>query len=289
MGIIGGMGPEATIDLQAQILAVDKEKNSPARDQDFRPYAVLMKTGIPDRTGYLMRCPGAENPVPKMKEAIDDLAKLGVTHFAMPCNTAHAFLPELEGYIKERGHSMTPVHIVDATMAQVPEDARKVAVMATDGTLGFELYQRRGNEYRSRMNQEPVEWLVPAGSQAYPASDQGRVMHAIYGCIKNQEGTDAQRAARLSEAGGLFRDVAQKLADNGADAILLACTEIPIGLKDPHIVRSDGTRVPLISTTKALAIAFVEKAQEAGIPAASSPATLAAARKAVDAHVRQDA
>jgi aspartate racemase len=272
------------VDLLQQIFTADREKNSPSSDQGFKPYFANMKSDIPDRTAFLTGKPGAEDPVPKMKEGIDELAKVGVTHFVMPCNTAHVFLPRVEAHIAQKGYAMSAVHIVDATMAEVDKraaGARKVAVMATDGTLGSELYQKRGDQYRQANGQARVEWLVPSGSQTDIASDQGKVMHAIYGCVKNAGGPPD----RMKTAEMLFAEVARKLADDGADAILLACTEIPLGLKGPTIQATDGRAVPLISTTQALATAFVQTAQEGGVPVAASPATLVASARSVESRV----
>jgi aspartate racemase len=288
MAVLGGMGPEATALLTQKIVDVNKELTAPKRDQDFMPFTVFNDTRIADRTGFIVDPQRAPDPRPTMKAVVDRMAALGVTHFAMPCNTAHVFMPDLVAHIKAQGYEMEPVHIVDATLERVKElapNARTLGLMATDGTVQSGLYQTRAKEVSDGQGAAAYAWVVPKGDRSQAESSQGRVMHAVYGCIKNQEGTAEDRQNRLTEAGTHFRDVAQELADKGADAILLACTEIPIGLREPSIRRMDGTEVPLISTIDALAMSFVRTAQKAGAPVAETPATLDAARQAVAAHV----
>lgn len=277
MAVLGGMGPEATALFMQTIVDVDKELSAPECDQQFTPFDVFNATAISDRTAYLRNSKTAQDPRPEMMRQLDRMAAIGVTHFAMPCNTAHVFMGDLLAHIAQRGYEMEPVHIVDATLERVKElapQARALGLMATDGTVQSALYQNRATELSTRSADEAYAWGVPKGDGLQPESDQGRVMHAIYGCIKNQGGTAEDRQNRLVEAGVHFREVAQKLADEGADAILLACTEIPIGLRESTIQRKDGTEVPLISTIDALARGFVRTAQKAGMPVAETPATL---------------
>jgi aspartate racemase len=292
MAVLGGMGPEATALLTQTIVNVDKELYAPDRDQQFTPFVVFNDTAIPDRTAHLLNPEVEPDPSLEMMRLLDLMAAIGVTHFAMPCNTAHVFMPKLLEYIEKKGYKMTPVHIVDATLERVKElapQASTLGLMATDGTVQFRLYQNRATELTQLGMGDAYAWVVPKGDRLQTESDQGRVMHAIYDCIKNQGGTAEDRQNRLVEAGTDLREVAQKLADEGADAILLACTEIPIGLPDSSIRRRDGTEVPLISTIDALARGFVRTAQKARLPIAETPATLDAAGQAVAANVHRDA
>lgn len=284
LAILGGMGPEATALLTQKIVDFNKSLTAPRRDQDFLPFTVFNDTRIADRTAFIVDSTRAPDPRPTMKSVLDRMAKLGITHFAMPCNTAHVFMPDLIAHIQAKNYDLEPIHIVDAALNRVHElapHARTLGLMATDGTVQSNLYPNRAQEIANQEDLEPYRWIVPEGTREQAASDQGRVMHAIYGCIKNQEGTAEARQARLDEAGMHFRDVAQNLANHGADAILLACTEIPIGLKDTVIERADGTPVPLVSTIDALAIQCIRTAQEAGILIAETPATIDAARDAL--------
>ena len=90
VGILGGMGPEATVLLMQRVLAA-----VPARDDaDHIPLIVHQNPGVPSRIKRLIEGTG-EDPGPVLAQMARDLAAAGAEALAMPCNTAHAYAPQI--------------------------------------------------------------------------------------------------------------------------------------------------------------------------------------------------
>ncbi|GAH53208.1 unnamed protein product, partial [marine sediment metagenome] len=90
IGILGGMGPEATVDLFHKII-----KFTPAKkDQDHFRIIIDNNPKIPDRTAAILG--KGEDPLPALQETARNLEKAGVDFIIIPCNTAHYFLPQIQ-------------------------------------------------------------------------------------------------------------------------------------------------------------------------------------------------
>jgi aspartate racemase len=180
-----------------------------------------------------------------MGNSLRRLAKAGATDVVMTCNTAHHFFPKLEGIIRDEHLKVNLIHIVDATMTlldKMKPGARKVGLLATDGTLEQKIYQKRAAE-----KGRELEWIVPD-----PAVQQ-KVMDGIYKGVKagdNELGTK------------LLEEAAQHMKDKGVDAMLLACTEIPIALEHVKIMDAGGEPIPMVDTLEAQARMCIERARE---------------------------
>jgi aspartate racemase len=163
------------------------------------------------------------------------LEQSGASFIAIPCNTAHAFLPAL------RERSSVPIlDMVAETAARVRDDypqVRRVGILATTGTLDFGLYH-------TALRAEGLEPLQPG-----PDEQEDLVMAAI-GAVKGGD-TGPATGELLAEAG-------RRLARAGAEVLLAACTEIPLVLT-PAMVP-----VPLLDPTQALAEAAVREAAAIG-------------------------
>lgn len=217
LGIIGGMGPQATVDLYQKIL-----NHTPAnRDQEHLHVIIDSYPQIPDRTAYLLSGQG-DDPLPYLLESAGRLQQAGVHALLMPCNTAHAFVPELRKRIQ------TPIlHIAEAALAQIGSaHGRRIAVLATTGT-------QKAGIYRTALENAGYAAVEPDAAQS------DALMRCIY------EGAKAGKTAEYAPL------MAQTVAGMDADAFILGCTEIPLFLPwwdDPR---------PTIDATDALAIAAV--------------------------------
>ena len=90
IGIIGGMGPEATIDLVQKIV-----DHTPAKkDQDHIHIIVDNNPKIPDRTSAIFN--GGEDPTTYLINSANLLTRAGVDFIIIACNTAHYFLPKIK-------------------------------------------------------------------------------------------------------------------------------------------------------------------------------------------------
>src|SRR5689334_19160291 len=133
-GIIGGMGPAASVYLQKLIV----DFTPATKDQEHIPYLLHNNPQVPDRTAHLLGT--GETPLPSLVKSAKQLKKAGATFLAFPCNTAHAYTMELE---KEAGLSV--VNMVSLTAKYVAKNFgknAKVGLLATSGTIATQIFQQ---------------------------------------------------------------------------------------------------------------------------------------------------
>lgn len=220
IGVLGGMGPLATLDFLQKLIAATPAR----RDQEHVPTVVWNVPQIPDRQKALAGT--GESPLPAMLHGIAQLNAAGATRIVIPCNTAHAWFDALASA------SQAPlIHIVQASLdaleaASGPSGA-VVGLVATRGTLDARLYQThleaRGIPFVINTPEELDTLFTP-------------------GCYAIKQG-------HLERGGKLLEQAAQRLVERGAVRLVLACTEVPVGLA--HIA-SDLLKVS-IDPTQALA------------------------------------
>ena len=227
IGILGGMGPEATLDLFGKIIA-----NTPAaRDQDHLRVVIDSNPKVPDRTAAILA--GGESPVSAMRSGIAALKRAGADFVVIPCVSAHFFIDELQS---EAGLPILPIFDVAAEhiRRQHPE-IRKIGLLATSGTI-------QGGRFREKLDAAGIEVVAPEGAH------QKRVMAAIY------EIKGAASSRGRAEIGAEIRDIANRLIKCGAQGIVAGCTEIPLVLKPGDL------DVPVFDTLLLLARAAVAAA-----------------------------
>lgn len=201
LGILGGMGPLATLDLQQKILAA-----TPAnRDQDHVPVVVWNVPQIADRQHALAGL--GPSPLPQLLDAIKGLNQAGVSHIALPCNTAHYWYDELAAA------SAAPLlHIADITTQAMTEESLRpstIGLIATQGTL-------TANWYQQRFSQAGIGVVIPTPDEL--------AQWFVPGCYAVKRGD--------IRGGGLLLDLlADRLASRGAQKLVLACTEVPPALE----------------------------------------------------------
>lgn len=200
LGVIGGLGPMAT----AYYLELLVRMTDAKRDQEHPEIIIMNIPSIPDRTAYILE-QSPDNPLTPMVELGRQMKDMGATVVATPCITAHYFHESLQ-----EGIGLPVIHAIRAT-AQVLRDAgvRKVGLMATDGTVQSGIFQRQIEEYG-------MELVLPS-----PVGQKG-VMTLIYDQVK----------AGLEPDLYLFNRIRDELRGNGAQAIVLGCTELSMLKKD---------------------------------------------------------
>jgi aspartate racemase len=222
LGVLGGMGPLASAQFMMRLTLL-----TPAsRDQDHIPTVLWSDPRVPDRGNPL---PGV-HPLPVMLRGIEGLKQAGCGAVVIPCNTAHAWYDEM---VAAAGIPMP--HIVDAAAADLARMGIKpgrIGLMATPTTLRLKLYQQR----LARLGWDCLE----------PTDEQmtGLVSPAI-----------AQvKANHVRDAYEPLAEVVNDLAARGAAAVVLGCTEIPLGiLAGP----ADRLRAPVVDTIDSLARAAI--------------------------------
>jgi aspartate racemase len=226
VGILGGMGPLATADLYRKII----EATPAGRDQEHIPVVIHADPRVPDRTEALLH--GGADPIPWLVQGAQALVRSGVDFIVMPCNTAHAFLPRVQPEVGRPIVSMIEAaadrvaHLLQQQQQQQSTTPRTVGLLATGGTIASGVYQ---------------EALRVRGLQTIVPSDdvQQRCVMAAIAAVKRGD-VSAGTTALLAEA-------AEQLAAKGAQALVAACTEIPVVLRQEHV------SLPLVDATDALA------------------------------------
>jgi aspartate racemase len=138
LGVIGGMGPMATLDLFSKIIRLADGR----RDQDFPHIIIDNNSKIPDRTAFILG--EGEDPTPALVESAVKLVQFGAKVLAMPCNTAHFFHGAMSEHLKAKfgEETVTFLNMIEETVKVVCESGQtKVLLLGTDGTLQSGLYQ----------------------------------------------------------------------------------------------------------------------------------------------------
>ena len=165
IGILGGMGPEATRDLFANIIQFTPSK----KDQDHLHIIIDNNPKIPDRTAAIIA--DGEDPVPFMVESGLRLAQSDVDFIVIHCVSAHYFIEELRSQLN--------VPVLSA-LEEVGKAIKKsgsiitVGLLATDGTI-------KGGRFIEKLAEYGLETLVP--NKGYQQS----VMKAIYQKFENSK------------------------------------------------------------------------------------------------------
>jgi len=222
VGILGGMGPAAAIDLQAKVLAATPA----ASDPEHLPIVVWNVPQVPDRVAAILG--GGPSPAAAMMEGARALEAAGCEAFAMACNTAHHWAGEITASVR-----IPLIHIADAAIDELASRAvpsMSVGILATRGTLAAAFYGQR-------LARRGFRWLAPT------QEEQARWVDVAIARVK---------AGDIAGARPCFEEAARALAGRGADVILLACTELPLAAEGA------GCPVPLLDASRALARAIVD-------------------------------
>lgn len=222
VGIIGGMGPLATVDLMNKIIFY-----TPAmKDQDHIHIIVDNYSQIPDRTTAILG--KGTDPTPFIIQSAQRLENAGADFLAIACNTAHFYFKSIKNSV-----SIPILHMPLETACYLHENnLSRVGLLATDGTINTGLYQHSCRAY-------DINVIVP------DIEMQKEVMEGIY-AIK---GSDLEKG-RL-----YLSKVANKLINRGAEAIIAGCTEIPLVLKSSQ-------DICVIDPTEILAKTVIKTASE---------------------------
>ena len=219
VGILGGMGPAATIRLYQEIT----DRTPVTREQDHLPLLIDSNPATPARTQALLA--GGNDPLPELLGSAARLTAAGAQLLAIACNTAHVWYDQIAA-----SAAVPVLHLIRTTAQAARErlgSAGKVGILATEGTLATGLYQTA---------------LAEAALEPVLGADQDRsnVMVAIE--MVKLGGTDNLRAATekaLAAASGLI--------DAGAACIILGCTDLSVILRDGDLP------LPVVDSTVALA------------------------------------
>lgn len=196
LGILGGLGPAASV----YFYRIITEHTQAARDQDHLDIVLVSGASIPDRTEFILG-KSENSPLPSMIDGVRKLTAAGAELIAIPCNTAHYFYDQIE-----KASPVPVLNIVRETVALAKKAGiRKLGIMATAGTVITGAYQHACLE-------NGISFVIPS------ERSQETLMDIIYGSIKTAKAPDMEA----------FRGVCDELYNNGADALVLGCTELSL-------------------------------------------------------------
>jgi aspartate racemase len=199
VGILGGMGPEATVILMQRLLQVVDARD----DADHIPLIVHQNPGVPSRIRRLIEGVG-EDPGPVLAQMARDLQAAGAQALAMPCNTAHAYAPQII--------DATPLPFVDmraATVAALPKG--KIAMLASPAV---------------RITGAFDEHFAAAGITPVWPADEGPVLALI-------------RRVKMGDTGPEAHAAMAALAEMAEAHVLVACTELSLLTKSLQMPFTD--------------------------------------------------
>jgi aspartate racemase len=241
IGIVGGVGPYAGIDLMRKVF----DNTLAGADQEHVDALLFsLPSGIVDRTEYLE---GREevNPALALFDVLSMLEEAGATVAGIPRNTAHAapifdlILEKLDA----AGSRVKLLHMVQETIAYMQTalpDLRRIGVLSTTGTYRRRIYKEAlasaGFEVIRPTEEMQEAWIHPA------------IYHPGYGIKSVSHPLHPQALSHLQK--GL-----DHLQQQGAEAVILGCTEIPLAIRELH-----PTEIRAIDPTWVLARALIRHA-----------------------------
>lgn len=220
LGILGGMGPAASAEYVARLVA----QTTASCDQEHIPFVLWNNPQIPDRSTSIRN--GDNKPLPFLLQGIQVLKAVGCNMIVIPCNTAHFWYDEL---VKLK---VPIVHIVDSVANELRgvNVIGTIGIIATQGTIQSELYQNRLTDWNCIVpTQEEITTLVQPSIELVKAGD-------------------------LVKSHSMIMAVVDSLISRGAQAVVLGCTELPLAVRD-----TNQNGIPLINSIDSLVKAVLKE------------------------------
>lgn len=214
VGILGGMGPLATVDLFNKIVTMTNANC----DNDHIHILIDNNTEIPDRTSFILG--EGEDPTPELVKSATTLEAMGADFIVIPCNTAHHFYKFVQDSV-----SIPVINMIEETskfIINMNLDSNKVGLISTTGTIVSGVYDTMFKKYG-------LEIVKP------DTKGQQVIMDLIYGI---KEGKTEFNLDSIYK-------VLQSLSDSGCSYVILGCTELPVAFQTLNIEGNfiDPTRI----------------------------------------------
>lgn len=220
VGILGGMGPLATVDLFAKITRLTKAAN----DQEHLHILIDSNTNIPDRTRAISE--NGASPVKEMVRSALRLENMGADFLIIPCNTAHYFINRIKSFTR-----LPFINMIEETAKEAKRSGVSYAgLLATKGTIKTKLY---------------TEAFVRQGVNLITPSEENEkhIMNLIYHGVK--------AGVSRYPLDGVNRTL-KEMKNQGVEKFILGCTEMPLAVQMYHM------DIPVIDPTEILARRTIE-------------------------------
>ncbi|CZF81779.1 putative amino-acid racemase [Grimontia celer] len=199
VGILGGMGPEATVDLMQRVIAA-----TPANDDaDHIRMLVDNDPKVPSRIKALIEGTG-ESPGPYMAKMAQGLERGGADFLVIPCNTAHKFYPDVESAV-----SVPVLNLLELAAAKIHQSYPEIERVGLLASTAVQLT----NLYATAMDKQGIKPI-------FPDDDFQQNVMTLIKAVKAKNQTENMIAQ--------FNEAAENLEDQGAGCLLIACTELSV-------------------------------------------------------------
>ena len=198
IGILGGMGPEATILFQQKLMSALPEATG---DEDHIPLFVDMNPRVPSRIAHLINGTG-EDPSPVLALMARRLEGAGATALAMPCNTAHHYASAIQNAVDIPFLNM--VELSAAYVNKLTEKGARIGMLASPAVQMTGLFDKA---------------LAPFHKDTIWPSDGDKMLDAIK-LIKKQGPTEKART--------ILQEASDELAKAGSMVQMIACSEFSL-------------------------------------------------------------
>lgn len=222
IGILGGMGPQASVYLY-KIMIELAIKEFQAKNNDDFPEIIIHSIPVPD---FISNEKQKQQALKMLQERVIALNNLNLSYLSIACNTAHLLLPDLQKISK-----ISFISMIEEVCSKVKNDnLKKVGILGTPATLNSELYQKELGEHG-------IKSILPLQKDFILLEIV--IRNVINGSASKQ---DEKLLARI----------ANYLYENGAEGIILGCTELPL-------VFPKYFRIPIYNSVEVLARALLRK------------------------------
>lgn len=226
VGILGGMGPEATIDLMQRIVRL-----TPAGDDEDHIHCIIdNNTKVPSRIKAIIEKRG-ENPGTAIALMAKKLESLSVDLLAMPCNTAHYYYPEIQSAVNIPVLNIIDLTVRAALAANADRRGCRIGLLGSPGIQLTGIYDDKAQELGSTI--------------LYPDPEKQSALLTLIKKVK----AGARNSAMCEE---LYATI-ESLAADGADVAVIACTELSV------INTNLKASIPLIDAAEVLAQTIVNE------------------------------
>jgi len=218
VGVIGGMGPKATIDFLNKIISLTPAK----KDQEHLRMIIDMNPQIPDRTEAIIG--KGKSPLPELINSARRLELSGAHFIVIPCVTAHYWLDDIQ-----RAIHIPLLSIIEASLERVKKEfsrVKKIGILATTGVIKSKIFNRA---------------FVPAAYKIITPTSKEQLNYVMRGIYEIKAGKDP------SKVKAIFLHACEHLIEKSAQLVIAGCTEISLAIAEEDI------GMPLIDINETLA------------------------------------
>lgn len=238
VGIIGGSGPLATVDIEQKILNETKKIRGVLTDQDYYNLVVFNYCNTHDRNDSIFF--GNPDPVNQYVEYISSIAALDIDLILLACNTAHMYLPTL----KEKT-DIPIISIIEKTLSYFKTNLSKISkvgLISTRATkekkLYYNLFYKNGIEVldiNSDTQDSIMEaiYLIKAGvelshDEAYTENTLNMKNTYQISVLKNHPYKKVLVQSKFPNPKIIVKNAINELKRKGCNHIIFGCTELPL-------------------------------------------------------------